>query len=138
LRHVTGTNYPQFPIFASDDTTNTVTATASVVASTWYFVYASLDFVNNLLKLSVNDGAVDSASKTKTIADGTGPFQIGAQNSGSNWEGCIDQVGFWKRVLDPGEVTRLYNNGNGMSYADMLLFTGAVPSRMSLRLGLGL
>jgi hypothetical protein len=63
-------------------------------------------------------------ANTKSYSGGitvnTRDFTIGTQNDTANifrWDGLIDEVGFWKRVLTSAERTELYNSGNGRDYA---------------------
>lgn len=45
-------------------------------------------------------------------------FVIGVRpdNDGDRFNGLIDEVGIWNRVLTSDEITALYNNGNGLTY----------------------
>jgi hypothetical protein len=88
---------------------------------TWYLVVAWHDSVNNLVGISVNGGTADTAATTGVPADKTATFYIGADQAVSNWDGRIDEVGFWKKVLTATERTNLYNGGAGRTYP----FTGA-------------
>ena len=82
----------------------------------WYFVVGWHDAVNNILGISVNDTADTGAYSTGSY-DGTGIFHIGSfENYGNFFDGLIDEVGFWKRVLTSGERTQLYNAGAGLAY----------------------
>jgi hypothetical protein len=53
--------------------------------------------------------------------ESTQPFMIGARWTGTalnpinEFNGLIDEVAVWNRVLAPAEITALYNNGAGMS-----------------------
>lgn len=92
--------------------------------STWYLIIVWHDSVANTINIQVNNGTVDSVG-TGGVAppDTTNPVYIGARTNGgpSNfWDGRIDEVGFWKRVLTATERTNLYNGGAGVTYP----FTG--------------
>lgn len=85
---------------------------------TWYFVVAWHDASANTINIQVNDGSVDSTGHSTGVFNGTSDFQIGAGNSGAeSWDGLIDEVGFWKRVLTSQERTDLYNGGSGLAYS---------------------
>jgi hypothetical protein len=99
-------------------TANTFGAPAT---ATWYLVIAWHDSVNNVVGISVNAGTADTAVTTGVPADKTATFYIGADQAVSNWDGRIDEVGFWKKVLTATERTTLYNGGVGRTYP----FTGA-------------
>lgn len=84
--------------------------------STWYFVVATLTLSTVTGRLSVNNGTMDSASGSGTPNDSTWAFTIGSHASnGERWDGRIDEVSFWKRVLTAGEITDLYNGGAGVT-----------------------
>jgi len=34
----------------------------------------------------------------------------------TEWDGVIDELGIWDRVLSASEVTELYNSGSGFQY----------------------
>lgn len=83
----------------------------------WYFVVGWYDGVN--LNIQINDGPVDSTAYTLDIYDGLGAFAIGGYyDAGGNefWDGRIDSVSLWKRVLTAAERTALYNAGFGLDY----------------------
>jgi hypothetical protein len=83
--------------------------------NTWYFVCAWHDAVNNVVGISVN-GAANTASYSSGVLLGAADFQIGAFNNANFWDGRIDEVGFWKRVLTADERAELYNGGSGKGY----------------------
>ena len=105
--------------------------------ATWYFVVAWHDATADTINIQVNDGTVNSAAHLTGVLDSTSAFQIGAQSAPSDfWDGLIDQVGLWKRVLTAGERTQLYNSGNGLSYAQMqarrikdVIYAGVLPKK---------
>jgi hypothetical protein len=44
-------------------------------------------------------------------------LQLGCRGAGENcFDGAMDEVGIWKRVLTSGEISDLYNSGSGLSY----------------------
>lgn len=94
----------------------TVSSTLNVTTGTWYFVVAWHDSVNNLLGISVNDGAAVTASYSSGGNDNASAFMIGADSTGRYFDGLIDEVSFWKRVLTSDERTELYNAGAGLAY----------------------
>lgn len=98
----------------------------AVSTATWYFVVAWHDSVNNVIGISVNDIS-DTAAHSAGVFDGTAAFAIGARVNadGDYFDGIIDEVGFWKRVLTSAEITELYNAGAGRDYA---YIAGAAPA----------
>lgn len=90
------------------------------VVGTWYFIAAWHDSVANTINIQIDNAAVISAAYVTGVFNGPSVFQIGQGDPGQNWDGLIDEVGFWKRVLTPAERTFLYNGGAGRSYAELL------------------
>jgi len=86
-------------------------------AGAWHFVVAYHDSVNNLIGISVNNGAFDTAAHAAGVFDSAASFHLGGRASGPNYHnGRLDAVGLWKRVLSAAEITSLYNSGNGREY----------------------
>jgi hypothetical protein len=51
----------------------------------------------------------------------TAPLCLGVRNESSLYhDGKIDEVGFWDRVLEPTDITLLYNSGAGLPYESFL------------------
>jgi hypothetical protein len=95
---------------------------------TWYHVVGWHDSVNNQIGISVN-GVATTASYSGGAIDGAGAFRVGAYwseaDGNGRWDGLIDEVGLWKRVLSAAERSALYNGGLGLAYP----FAGAAPAR---------
>ena len=115
LYYVAGPNTFRFYV---DGSSNFVASSGSLSTATWAFVVVWHDSVNNQIGISVNAGAADTNAHTTGMIDGLGPFELGGDSSQSfYWDGLIDEVGFWKRVLTSDERTELYNAGSGRDYA---------------------
>lgn len=83
----------------------------------WYFLVAWHDSVANTINISVNDTDLVSVPYSAGSYDDGGPFYLGASPDVAGYfDGLIDEVGFWKRVLTSGERTQLYNGGAGLAY----------------------
>lgn len=125
----------QFVVFGTSGFGNSGAAVGDALGSpstaTWYFIVAWHDATANTVNIQINNGTVDSAAHSAGVFDGTGVFAIGATDAfGQYFDGLIDQVGFWKRVLTSQERTDLYNSGNGLSYA--ALAGGGVSNKVPL------
>lgn len=95
--------------------------------ATWYYVIGWHDAAANTINIQVDNGTVDSLSHTGGVFSAAAPFRIGARgNATSIWDGLIDEVGFWKRVLTADERTDLYNSGNGRDYAYIISAAAAL------------
>lgn len=101
--------------------------------ATWYFIVAWYDRDLDTVNIQVNNGTANSAAKTIDPPDGTGSFFIGKLgNNQFYWDGLIDSVSFWKRVLTSDEKTQLYNSGNGLDYDSFGSGTTAVGNTRQL------
>lgn len=87
--------------------------------ATWYFIVCRHNATANTLTICVNDGTVDSASWSNGCVDTASTFRVGANSAGSAsfFDGIIDELGIWGRVLTAAEITELYNSGAGRDYA---------------------
>ena len=89
--------------------------------ATWYFIVCWHDAAGNTINIQVNNGTADSAATGGTpINDGAGYFAIGAEGrNGDYWDGLIDEVAVWNRVLTSGEKDWLYDSGAGRTYTEL-------------------
>lgn len=86
----------------------------------WYHIVGWHDSVNDLVGITVNNGAPVTAAYAGGGQDTAAPLLLAARNAASpnlNFDGVLDEVGFWKRVLTPADIAVLYNNGNGVAYS---------------------
>ena len=142
LQYHSGSDRLQFLVYGATGFGSGGSAVANTLGSpstsTWYFVVCWHDSVNNQVGIAVNGGTADTASHSAGVLDGTSAFHIGSYPGFSqHWDGLIDEVGFWKRVLTADERTELYNSGSGRDYA--YIAGGAAPATSGnlLLLGVG-
>jgi hypothetical protein len=95
---------------------DTVAYTGGISTGTWYHIVAWRDDTNDQSGIAINAGTPDTASATAGDLDANDAIQIGATNTGSFFDGIIDEVGVWTRVLTSQERTDLYNGGSGLAY----------------------
>lgn len=103
-------------------TAATLTHSVSISATTWYFVIACHDSVNNTISISVNGSAFESQAHSVGSFDGIGQFNIGARDNGTGnyMDGRIANVCFGKSpplgiaALAATIRDTLYNGGNGV------------------------
>lgn len=86
--------------------------------ATWYFFYVDFDDAANVIRMSIDNGTVETVALTGSVHDNNSSFRIG---HGPLWsqsfqDGQLDAIGAWSRKLTAGEVTELYNSGNGKEY----------------------
>ncbi|MCK4824584.1 LamG domain-containing protein, partial [bacterium] len=76
---------------------------------TWYFVAAYHDAANDEIGISINGGPFDTAAASGGN-DGDSSFQMARPwYDGGYWDGELDEVRIYKRVLSPVEVADLYS-----------------------------
>ncbi|HEY3473661.1 MAG TPA: LamG domain-containing protein, partial [Anaerolineales bacterium] len=101
-------------------TTAAVTSSQIVTANAWYTIVAWHSAANDTLNIQVNNGTVNSISYAGGAMDTTFPLSIGAHSNGSyGFDGRIDEVALYKRVLTASERTWLYNRGFGRNFAEL-------------------
>lgn len=86
----------------------------SFVNNTWYHLVITYNNSTNTYRLYVN-GVLNptSINKTSFVIK-----QIGANGTnGETYNGYMDEVGIWNRIITQQEVTDLYNAGNGRAYS---------------------
>ena len=86
--------------------------------NTWYYVVAWHDATNNQLGIQINNGTANTSSYSGAVQDNTSRFLVGTwqDTPDQEWEGRIDELGFWRKVLSAQEKADLYNNGAGNTY----------------------
>lgn len=120
--------------FSVRDIADTTISTASANTlgapslATWYLVIGYHDSVANTIGISVNNGAVDIVATAGGIQNTAEPFCIGfyvPNPAAGAWNGRIGPTMLWKSaaggggVLSGAQRTALYNNGAGLTYAQL-------------------
>jgi hypothetical protein len=104
----------------------------TISTATWYLGFGWHDSVNNVIGVALYGGSSSTANTsawTTGVASSSEDFRIGRIASQySYFDGEIDQVGFWRRVLSSQDRDDLYNSGAGLSYAAMSSGGSPTPS----------
>jgi len=83
-----------------------------IATGTWYCILAWYDAGSKTAKLSVNNGAAQTATWTSTPRTGTNNLDVGGYSSAAeSLDGLIDNLNIWNRVLTASEQSTFYNNG---------------------------
>lgn len=110
----------RFFCFKSDDSVAGLVRADSLgtpATGTWYHILAWHNAATDTVNIQVNGGTVDSAATTGVPSDTAASFVIGAEGSPNHyWDGRIDSVAVWKKVLSVGERASLYAAGSGLEY----------------------
>ena len=95
-------------------------------------------------RLWVNGQLVSTSADAASIADnGSGRLMIGGNPDTSGdgfrtWDGMIDDIGMWERVLTPEEVVQIYSAGaDGVALAGAADYGVAPPFAVGPRAGIG-
>lgn len=98
---------------AEDDTTLLDTLT-------WYHIAVSFDTVNDVIKFYVNGNNVKTITNVWDMITNDNPFTIGRQTGAlytNYFNGIIDEVAIYNRILAPEEIQQHYENGlKGLGY----------------------
>ena len=74
----------------------------------------------NTLNIQIDNGTPTTASYTAGVVDSTYPLSIGGHvNSTYIFNGRIDEVTLYKRVLSASERSWMYNSGTGRAYSEV-------------------
>lgn len=112
----------KFNLEVSPNGATPVTSVTDPIArstDTWYFVVAWYDGVN--LNIQVDMGVITSTAFTGDLFNGTADFVIGAYDGISPalrecWDGRLDLISLYKRVLTDNERAQHYASGAGLAY----------------------
>ena len=108
----------QFQVTANGTSMTGITITAASTG-VWYHLYLQHDSVNNKIGYRLDGGTLTEVAHSGGIFSGTTDFCIGNRTPHDfPYDGLIDMVRFWKRLLTTAEQDQLYNSGAGLAYSD--------------------
>lgn len=115
------TTSDQFLFFVSPGSVTGIsiasTVSGGIGTGTWYFIVVWHDADKDEIGISVNAGPPATQAHAGGVWDSDSPFEIGrGTNPNLRWDGLIDEVGVWGRVLSSSEISELYNGGDGLAY----------------------
>jgi hypothetical protein len=117
---------PAFAVTHDGSTEKAAVGHATINLSTdtdWHLIIGWHDSVGNAVYCQFDNATpVSNAHSTGVYNSGTNRFRVGSRNGGDFWQGSIDDVYLWSRVLTSDERTELWNSGNGV--ADILAAAG--------------
>jgi hypothetical protein len=93
-------------------------AIATISLTQWNFVVVTYDATSLVKSIQVNNGTVSSNAGTTAFSNTYSQINLSCLN-GSYFSGSMAGVGYWNRVLSASEVTALWNNGAGRTYASL-------------------
>lgn len=112
LRYSSSGNVWRWAISSGSSTTGVNSSTFS--SGVFQFVVCYHDSVANTIGISVNGGSFATASWSSGSWDDSGAFYVGLDPSSmTGYDGFIDDVAIWRRMLTAAEIAYLYNGGTG-------------------------
>lgn len=121
---------------------NTFQSQENYFNNEWTFFAMTFDDASNTYSLYIN-GIYKMGGTADLYTNGFNTlFRIGRNKLNNYFEGTIDDIGIWNRVLTPGEITALYNSANNDLYTlipdsnfeqkliDLGIDSGAVDGRV--------
>lgn len=117
-----------------------ITVNTTITAGNWYHVVARRDTIGKVTYLTVNGSLTPflPGNYTITYNDSGNQLQIGGTDTtalygaANYFDGLIDEVSVWSRVLSDSEITTLYNSGNGLSLEAYGSLASQIDGRSSL------
>jgi hypothetical protein len=100
-------------------TTALTSIAGSAVSGAWRLVFGWYDATAQTINLQVFDGSTNPTSTisfTATLNVPSSPLFNVAKGGAAYYDGLIDELGSWERVLTLTERTQLYNSGSGLTY----------------------
>lgn len=93
----------------------------TLTAGSWFHVVFAIntDGPNGTIYVNGSGTALTMDATAATVISNTAAaFVLGDQPTpaGNSYDGLMDEVGIWDRVLTSDEVTELYNGGAGLAY----------------------
>ena len=82
----------------------------------WYHLVAT--YSGTVIRTYANGEETPTSNQSKSLNTGASDFVFGNDDDphSGNFDGIIDEVGVWSRVLTPAEVVQLYNGSSGIIY----------------------
>jgi len=114
-------NYWTFYVVNTTNSQYVATANSTLSTGVWTHIVGTYNNTTKAVTLYINGSAQTSTGTLSgTRATPTGNFTIGAgfynSSRGNYFDGLIDEMGLWSKVLSSEEVTSLYNSGDGFTY----------------------
>lgn len=104
-------------------TAHTALDTTDCQINTWYHFVATFNrdgYVNIYINGTQQGTPLDISASSAVDMNNTENFLIGGRilSDSRSFDGRIDEVGIWYRVLTQTDINFLYNSGNGLGYDD--------------------
>lgn len=141
--NVGGTPKLNFWIFDSGNPSENINMLVNQTFSTatWYHVVVTFTASTDTAEFFVNGSSLGTASNSLysgTTNNSALPFNIGRYQAGNRYfDGLIDELGMWSKVLSGSEITDLYNSSNGLPYSETTSATTTARKHTLALMGVG-
>ena len=88
------------------------TSGVDLQTGTWYHIAATFNNANNSVRVYLNGAEVDNWSTNEQPLTNAEDLYIGRNQYGAYWDGKLDDVRIYNRVLDQEEIQALYDAGS--------------------------
>ncbi len=110
---------------------NILDATEGVSNGAWQFIYCQYTPIINGQGISINNGTLhvmNTSSVVQTIGGEPVALASDADTPAHFFDGALDALGVWSRVLTAGEISSIYNGGAGINFNGVTgsLLTGLI------------
>jgi hypothetical protein len=95
----------------------TTSFNSSVRLSANQWTFFCVTFNGSTANIYINGSTSSGSTNASITTSGSGTFQIASNPYGGWYTGSVSGVGFWNTALSTGQITALYNAGNGLTYS---------------------
>lgn len=93
---------------------------SGVTISTGSYQMMTLTYDGSTARFYKNGINLANNSYSVTFSSGI-DYSIGGSLDSLSFDGAIDEVGIWNRTLSASEITKLYNNNDGITWTDIFV-----------------
>lgn len=120
----------------ADDSYFRTNPDVALSTATWYFIVFTIEaaattgriYINGIEVAVQNDGTLSNA-----ITDGTATFTVGSLVAGGSYfDGLLDEMAFYGRLLHYGDVLDLYNGATGVTFINSTAYTKDLTETIAL------
>ena len=103
-------------------TSTSVGSVSTVTDNAWHLVGFTFDSSDDKWRLFIDSSTADATSATVTISSTAATMGIGAEDgtgssgSADQFDGLMQNAGWWTKVVSTSEIDDLHNSSDGMTY----------------------
>lgn len=120
---IQSTGQPSLSLYSSGSAYRYNIGATVITDGTWRLIVGTYDGSGsqngiNLYVNNVSEAPGRAGAGSMTDLNNAGVFELGGSTASTSacYNGALDEVGVWNRVLSAAELTQLYNSGNGTHF----------------------